>query len=94
MVTGVERYGLFVMLDDTCAEGLLPVRAMDDDWYAFDPERLMLTGESTGKVWRLGMRVAVTVAATKPARGQIDFVPASPGSSAPDEQARGRKGIY
>ena len=94
VVTGVERYGLFVMLDDTCAEGLLPVRAMGDDWYAFDPERLTLTGESTGKVWRLGMRVAVTVAATKPARGQIDFVPASSGSSAPDDQARARKGIH
>ena len=73
VVVGCERYGLFVMLDDTCAEGLLPTRALGDEWFAYDDERYELRGESSGKVWRLGQRVAVKVSAANPDRGQIDF---------------------
>lgn len=73
IVVGVERYGLFVRLDETCAEGLLPTRALGDEWFAHDEGTMCLTGESTGRVWRLGQRVAVTVSGCKPEKGQIDF---------------------
>ncbi len=73
VVVDCERYGLFVMLDDTCAEGLLPVRELGDEWFYYDEKRLCLTGEESGRVWRPGKRVAVTVVGANPARGQIDF---------------------
>ena len=73
VVVGCERFGLFVMLDDTGAEGLLPVRSLGEEWHAYDAERMCLIGESTGKVWRIGQHVAVTVEGTDPARGRIDF---------------------
>lgn len=73
IVVGVERYGLFVMLDDTCAEGLLPVRALGEEWFAYDEARMTLTGESSGREWGLGRRVAVEVTGTDAAKGQIDF---------------------
>lgn len=73
IVVGVERYGLFVMLDDTCAEGLLPVRALGEGWHIFDAERMTLTNEGTGRVWSLGKRVAVEVVGTDVPRGRIDF---------------------
>ena len=73
IVTGCERYGLFVRLDDTCAEGLLPIRALGEEWFSYDEASMTLTGESTGKRWGLGQRVAVVVAACRPERGQIDF---------------------
>ena len=73
IVTGCERYGLFVMLDDTCAEGLLPTRALGDEWFTYDPARMALTGEESGKVYRLGQRVAIEVSGADPRRGQIDF---------------------
>ena len=73
VVVGVERYGLFVRLDETCAEGLLPTRALGDEWFAHDEGTMCLTGESTGRTWGLGQRVAVTVAGCKPEKGQIDF---------------------
>ena len=76
IVSGVERYGLFVMLDESYAEGLLPVRDLGDEWFVYDEARMTLTGESSGRVYRLGKRVAVTVAECDPARGRIDFVPA------------------
>ena len=83
VVVACERYGLFVMLDDTCAEGLLPVKALGEEWFVFDEDRMMLVGESTGRSWRLGQRVAVEVAGAKPERGQIDFVLAGPQASRP-----------
>lgn len=73
VVVGVERFGLFVMLDDTCAEGLLPSRELGGGWKAFDAERLTLTDEDDGRTWGLGKRVAVEVADVNVARGQIDF---------------------
>lgn len=82
VVVGCERYGLFVMLDQSCAEGLLPVRELGDEWFSFDRELLTLTGEESGRVWRPGMRVAVAVAGTKPSRGQIDFALAGDGPRA------------
>ena len=74
---GVERYGLFVTLDDTLAEGLLPVRVLGTEWHLFDDAHMTLRGEASGRVWRVGQRVAVRVVRTNSARGQIDFALAS-----------------
>lgn len=73
VVTGCERFGLFVMLDDTCAEGLLPVRALGERWLAYDDARMTLTEEQTGKTWRLGQRIVVEVASVDVSRGRIEF---------------------
>lgn len=72
-VSGCERYGLFVTLDESKAEGLLPVRALGAEWFSYDEGSMTLTGEETGEVWGLGRRVVVEVAGTNKARGQIDF---------------------
>ena len=73
VVVGCERYGLFVMLDDTCAEGLLPTRELGTEWFTYDDTRMALIGEESGRTYRLGQRLAVEVVETNPARGQIDF---------------------
>ena len=62
-----------MMLDDTCAEGLLPTKRLGTEWFSYDEDRMRLTGESTGREWSLGKRIAVTVVGTNVARGQIDF---------------------
>lgn len=73
VVVGCERYGLFVMLDDTCAEGLLPTRELGDEWFTYDEAHLRLIGEASGRVFGVGKRLAVQVSAADPQRGQIDF---------------------
>ena len=75
-IDGVERFGLFVTLDATYAEGLLHVKDLGQEWIRYDEERLMLIGEATGKRWRIGDRIKVRVAAVIIERGQIDFLPA------------------
>ncbi len=80
-IDGVERFGLFVTLDATYAEGLLHVKDLGQEWIRYDEEQLMLIGEATGKRWRMGDRIKVRVFAVIIERGQIDFLPAdvSPG---------------
>lgn len=73
VVSGCASFGVFVTLDDTYAEGLVPIRALGDEWFVYDEARLTLTGEESGEVWRLGRRVVVEVVDTNVPRGQIDF---------------------
>ena len=73
VVVGCEKFGLFVVLDDTGAEGLLPTRALGEEWFSYDAERMRLTGSFTGRVWRPGRHVVVHVSDTEPARGRIEF---------------------
>lgn len=84
-IDGVERFGLFVTLDATYAEGLLHVKDLGQEWIRYDEEQLMLIGEATGKRWRMGDRIKVRVSAVIIERGQIDFLPVdvSPGKGLP-----------
>ena len=84
-IDGVERFGLFVTLDATYAEGLLHVKDLGQEWIRYDEEQLMFIGEATGKRWRMGDRIKVRVSAVIIERGQIDFLPVdvSPGKGLP-----------
>ena len=73
VISGCASHGLYVTLDDTLAEGLLPVRELGNEWFTFDEDALTLTGEESGEVWRLGRRVVVVLADTEPLRGRITF---------------------
>ena len=72
-VVGVTRFGLFVELTEHFVEGLVHVSAMADDHYRFVESDHALCGETTGKVYRLGDRLAVQVMRADPARRQIDL---------------------
>ncbi len=69
VVSGVATYGLYVRLDN-CAEGLVPVRSLGDEYFIFDPVRYVLRGSDTGKTYRLGqsLRVVLTEADTQSSR--------------------------
>jgi len=58
----VTPQGVYVELDEVYAEGFLPVSALPADRYDYDPMRLAMRGERTGRVYRAGQRVRVLVA--------------------------------
>ena len=60
IISSVSTFGAFVQLDNT-AEGLVHVTAMKDDYYSFDADRFLLSGEKSGAVWRLGQEVEVLI---------------------------------
>lgn len=72
VVSGVANWCLYVRLDCT-AEGVLPVRALGEEYFAFDPVRYTLTGEESGRSWRLGQRIPVVLKTADPATRTLEF---------------------
>jgi ribonuclease R len=72
-VTGVTRAGLFVRLDETGADGLVPMRSLGGEYYRYDESHHMLIGERTGEAHRLGDPVEVKLVEALPAAGALRF---------------------
>ncbi|TVR50188.1 MAG: ribonuclease R [Rhodobacteraceae bacterium] len=70
-VSGVARFGVFVKLDETGADGLVPIRAIGDEYFRHDPDAQLLVGERTGFRIGLGQRVRVKLAEAEPVTGGI-----------------------
>lgn len=60
-ISGVTRFGLFVSLDDTGADGLVPIRSLPQDYYIHSEEQHALIGRRTGRLFRLCAPVRVRV---------------------------------
>lgn len=71
-VSGVASYGMYVSLDNT-AEGVVAARYLGDEYFACDAVRYQLVGQDSGKVFRLGQRVRVVLAAADAKAGRLDF---------------------
>lgn len=61
VITAVTGFGLFVELTDIYVEGLVHVSALPGDYYHFDPVHHRLSGERTGRSFRLGDTIEVKV---------------------------------
>jgi len=72
-ISGVTSFGLFVELDQSKVNGLVHVTQLPNDFYHFDPVRKTLTGERTGREFRLGDRVRIVVLKASLEERKIDF---------------------
>jgi ribonuclease R len=73
-ITSVNSFGIFVELDAIYVDGLVHITALDNDYYHFDPVGHRLTGERTGRVYRLGDRLLVQLSAVNLDERKIDFL--------------------
>jgi ribonuclease R len=80
-VRGVTRAGLFVALDETGADGLLPMSRLGPERYVCDERRHRLKGQRSGREFRLGDRVRVILSQADPVSGGILFALADGGDS-------------
>jgi ribonuclease R len=58
-ISGVARFGLFVRLDETGADGIVPISSLPDDYYVHEEDKHRLIGRHSGRVYRLADRVTV-----------------------------------
>jgi len=70
-VAGVSRAGAFIRLDETGADGLVPISTLGSDYFHHDPEKQTLTGERTGRVIGLGQKVVVRLREAAPITGGL-----------------------
>ena len=47
-ISGVTRSGLFVKLDETGADGFIPIRTLGNEYYIYDETRHALVGSRSG----------------------------------------------
>lgn len=71
-VSGVIASGLFVMLENG-VEGRLHISNLDDDYYVFIEEASILKGRSSGRSYRIGDTIQVSISKVNPLARQIDF---------------------
>ncbi len=60
-INGVTRFGLFVTLDESGADGLIPMKSLGDDFYVHDEKQHTLKGKRHGKVFRMGDEMKVII---------------------------------
>lgn len=95
-ITGVTRFGLFIRLDDTGADGLVPVSSLGTEYFTHDDRAHALVGGRTGVRWTLGRRVEVRLVEATPVTGGLLFEmlsepePRDPNAPAPRLGMRGR----
>jgi ribonuclease R len=70
-ISGVTRAGLFVELDDTGADGLIPARFIGDEYYRFNEASRAFVGRS--ETHRLGDPVTVELVEAAPVAGALRF---------------------
>ncbi|WP_101341055.1 ribonuclease R [Cereibacter azotoformans] len=70
-ISGVQRFGLFVKLDESGADGLISIRSVGREFFHFDPESQTLMGADTGTVLGIGQRVTVRLAEAVPLTGGL-----------------------
>jgi len=72
-ITGVTRFGLFVRLAETGADGLVPISSLGDEYLVHDERRHALVGDRSGATWRLGREVEVRLREATPVTGGLLF---------------------
>ena len=82
-IAGVTRSGLFVKLDETGADGFVPIGSIGADFYAYDEARLAVIGSRTGEMHQLGDRVEVKLVEVAPIAGALRFELLSDGRHVP-----------
>ena len=70
-ISGVQRFGLFVKLDETGADGLVPIRSIGREFFHYDQDSQTLMGADTGVTLGIGQRVTVRLAEAIPMTGGL-----------------------
>ena len=70
-VAGIAKFGIFVKLDETGADALVPIRTLSAEYFDFDTESQTLMGSKSGTIIGLGQRAVVKLAEAAPVTGGL-----------------------
>ncbi|MGH1415517.1 MAG: ribonuclease R [Pelagimonas sp.] len=72
-ISGIAKFGVFVKLDETGADGLVPISTLGNEYFDFDRDAGTLMGSNSGRIIALGMRAKVKLIEAAPVTGGIAF---------------------
>ena len=70
-ISGIARFGMFVKLAETGADGLVPISSLGREYFRYDDKAGTLTGEDTGRTFAIGQRVEVKLLDAVPITGGL-----------------------
>jgi len=70
-ISGIARFGAFVRLTETGADGLVPVSSLGREYFRFDADEQSLIGEDSGFRLSIGLPVTVRLAEAVPVTGGL-----------------------
>ncbi len=73
VISGVTEWGIYVELTENKCEGMIPIRALDDDYYTFDEKNYCLVGRRFRRKYQLGDELTVRVVKANLDKKQLDF---------------------
>lgn len=87
IISSITGFGMFVELENT-VEGLIHISTLKEDYFNFDQDHLLLIGERTGKIYRIGEPIKVKLIDADPESRQIDFQLVDENGNAPSNHKR------
>ncbi len=74
IISGVTNFGVFVTLPNG-VEGLIHISNLDDDYYIFIEDAMMLAGKHSNRKFVLGSKLEIKIAYSNPVQRQVDLLP-------------------
>ncbi len=72
-VSGVTEWGMYVEIEPTHIEGMVPLREIKGDFFEFEEDKYRLRGRRTRKIYRLGDPVRIRVSSANLEQRLLDF---------------------
>jgi ribonuclease R len=72
-ISGVTRAGLFVKLDETGADGFIPISTLGNEYFRYQEAVHAVVGSTSGETYRLGDTVTVRLVEAAPVAGALRF---------------------
>ena len=73
VISGITQWGIYVELPNT-VEGLIHVAALPGDYFYYDENAYEMVGQESGRVYKLGERIAVQVKEVDRFARTVDFM--------------------
>jgi ribonuclease R len=74
IISGVTKWGLYVVLNDTLSEGMIHISKLGNDFFNFDEKKYAIVGERTGKRYTLGDAIRIKIEKIDLDKKAIDMV--------------------
>ena len=72
-ISGATKFGLFITLSETGADGLITARSLGHEYYVFDEKTKALIGAESGDTYKFGRLVKVKLIEATPVTGGLLF---------------------
>lgn len=72
-ISGLTEWGMYVEIEPTKVEGMIPLREIKTDYFTFDEERYCIIGKGTHKKYTLGDKVKIKVVRASLEQKIIDY---------------------